>query len=675
MDSDVILGTRSEHVSVVIGSKLWVIGGHSSTNSDTFYIELDGEEAPYVLYYTFPELNGDIPTTRTSSTANAIGQCVYIFGGHSKYNNKLCYYDEMYQLDTENNEWSIVEISTQIIPPKRSQHCSAILNDKLYIYGGYNEEGGDLDDLWVFDFASKTWSFINSYGYVPIPRGHMSANCINDWGILIIGGRTVHEGPTNSMFIYDTRDGSWNTINVPLDQLPPHYNHSVSVTDSPEPMIYLLGGCVSIKSADGTSKVSHSDAGYKLPWYENYVVSPRQTDGSSRHSFNPGKRTWKKLFDFEVNYLQNEELNLSDAFNTSNNGQSYEYLEMREALSNYVWDLNTYALTIGDLVSENSFYQIYKAHVHDGIRIDCNVVMYNNSEGLFDTIHLTTTDFEELSKIQHPNIITCLGANIRDDKLWIVHEACNGISIYEIMQTRNKMISENQIAFITYQLLLGLKYIHSTNNTHGDIRSENIHITPDGTVKLINSGILSILPRIQNLWGNNMKPWQAPELDNPNTLYTEMTDIYSLGRTIQELCIRADPDCEGMILGYSPILNDFIQLCISKDPTKRPSVDELLQHTLLSSCKRLDGSRVLKNLLIPEETKIEEDDSFRLLVRKELEILLEEHITPLRRKNLSIYERICTCEDVTRKLGSNINSYNESRLAKNSKKKKKDGKK
>lgn len=48
--------------------------------------------------------------------------------------------------------------TTEETAPKcRASLCSAVYNDKLYLFGGQDDDNNKLDDLWEFDIAVGTW--------------------------------------------------------------------------------------------------------------------------------------------------------------------------------------------------------------------------------------------------------------------------------------------------------------------------------------------------------------------------------------------------------------------------------------------------------------------------------------------------------------------------------------
>ncbi len=55
-------------------------------------------------------------------------------------------------------------------PPARSGHATCAIREKVFVFGGCSAEGNLLNDLWIFDQDSLTWTCVSTYGAVPCPR-------------------------------------------------------------------------------------------------------------------------------------------------------------------------------------------------------------------------------------------------------------------------------------------------------------------------------------------------------------------------------------------------------------------------------------------------------------------------------------------------------------------------
>jgi serine/threonine protein kinase len=98
---------------------------------------------------------------------------------------------------------------------------------------------------------------------------------------------------------------------------------------------------------------------------------------------------------------------------------------------------------------------------------------------------LLCTEISIMKTSKHPNIVEYIDAFLVDDKLWVVMEFMGGGCLTEILeQFEHIQLTEEQIALICLDTLKGLRYIHSLHRIHRDIKSDNILLGSDGSIKI-----------------------------------------------------------------------------------------------------------------------------------------------------------------------------------------------
>lgn len=154
---------------------------------------------------------------------------------------------------------------------------------------------------------------------------------------------------------------------------------------------------------------------------------------------------------------------------------------------------------------------------------------------------------------------------------------------------KNETFTETEIFNWFVQLCLSLEYIHGRKVLHRDLKSQNIFLTGNNTVKLGDFGISKVL---ENTNGAAMTVVGTPYYMSPevcqNHPYTFKSDVWALGCVLYELCTLKHAFSADNLLGlvykivqdkYEPIpscysqdLQNLINLLLNKNAAERPSV-------------------------------------------------------------------------------------------------------
>lgn len=256
---------------------------------------------------------------------------------------------------------------------------------------------------------------------------------------------------------------------------------------------------------------------------------------------------------------------------------------------------------VGEL-GDGSFSRVYKAeHRRTGRLAAAKICELKNEEELQDL----NVEIDILSVCRHPNIVELIEAYYYNSKLWMLIEFCEGGAVDSIMNELEKPLTEPQIKYVCHELCQGLSFLHKNKVIHRDMKAGNVLLTIGGQVKIADFGVSAknkyTLQKRDSFIGTPY--WMAPETiqcetvrDNP---YDYKADIWSLGITLIEFAQRDPPHHDmspvRVLLkiqkGEPPKLDfpsrwskefsEFLTICLNKDPSKRPSADDLLEHPFI----------------------------------------------------------------------------------------------
>ena len=183
--------------------------------------------------------------------------------------------------------------------------------------------------------------------------------------------------------------------------------------------------------------------------------------------------------------------------------------------------------------------------------------------------------------------------------LWIICDIMNGGALTEFIQRMRSTYSENSCKYILRQTLLGLQFLHQRHIIHRDIKSDNILIDEEGSVKLADFGYSAQLTTERDARSSKVGTvcWMAPELIKGERRYDTKIDIWSFGifameiangdppyisepqhRVIMNIVKKNPPPLEER---WSSVFQDFVNKCLIKDSKQRWSADQLLEHDFL----------------------------------------------------------------------------------------------
>ena len=255
-----------------------------------------------------------------------------------------------------------------------------------------------------------------------------------------------------------------------------------------------------------------------------------------------------------------------------------------------------------------------------------------------------------LAVLDHPNVVSYYGIEVHRDKVYIFMEYCSGGSVAGLLE-HGRIEDETVIMVYALQMLEGLAYLHQANIVHRDIKPENVLLDHNGLIKYVDFGAAKIIarqgqtimapeprgkaaqtpgehkeaaanaggagaaaPRMPQGTMTGTPMYMSPEVirgDSPGsplspTRFSGAADIWSLGCVVLEMSTGRRPwshlDNEWAIMyniaqGNPPALPtadqlsetglDFLRRCFEREPAKRSTAAELLQHPWMKDIRQM----------------------------------------------------------------------------------------
>ncbi|CAG9560574.1 unnamed protein product [Danaus chrysippus] len=215
-------------------------------------------------------------------------------------------------------------------------------------------------------------------------------------------------------------------------------------------------------------------------------------------------------------------------------------------------------------------------------------------------------EIQLLRILRHKNVIELVDVMYNDEKqkMYLVMEFCVGVLQDMLESNPSKKFPQRQAHDYFTQLLDGLEYLHGQGVVHKDIKPGNLLLTLDQTLKITDFGVAEALdmfsPKDTCYTGQGSPAFQPPEIANGAEQFSgTKVDIWSSGVTLYNMTTgkypfegdnvyrlleaigRGEPSPPPPAVG--PELQRLLQHMLSRDPEKRPTVQEIRRHDWVRS--------------------------------------------------------------------------------------------
>ncbi|KAM9342177.1 mitogen-activated protein kinase kinase kinase 13 [Pholidichthys leucotaenia] len=241
------------------------------------------------------------------------------------------------------------------------------------------------------------------------------------------------------------------------------------------------------------------------------------------------------------------------------------------------------------------------------------------------------TDIKHLRKLKHPNIISFKGVCTQAPCYCIIMEYCAQGQLYEVLRAGRKVTPRLLVDWAS-GIASGMNYLHLHKIIHRDLKSPNVLVTHNDTVKISDFGTSKELSdKSTKMSFAGTVAWMAPEVIR-NEPVSEKVDIWSFGVVLWELLTGEIPykdvDSSAIIWGvgsnslHLPVPStcpDGFKILMKQTwqgkPRNRPSFRQILLHLDIASADVLGT---------PQETYFKSQAEWREEVKKHFEKIKSE---------------------------------------------------
>jgi serine/threonine-protein kinase len=213
-----------------------------------------------------------------------------------------------------------------------------------------------------------------------------------------------------------------------------------------------------------------------------------------------------------------------------------------------------------------------------------------------------------LARLDHPNLPKVSDYFAENGREYLVMDFVEGRDLYEVLHEalrHNMFLDEQQVLDWATQLLDALEYMHNQDPpvVHRDIKPSNIKLTPRGTVKLVDFGLVKVLQSndsrtVTVVQGRGTVAYTPLEQYGGDSGFTDArSDIYAMGATLYHLLTGQPPvDAKERFLrpgaltairqinpNVSPRCERVIFQSLAMHPSERPATAREFRDLLVGS--------------------------------------------------------------------------------------------
>ena len=201
-----------------------------------------------------------------------------------------------------------------------------------------------------------------------------------------------------------------------------------------------------------------------------------------------------------------------------------------------------YRYEVLEKVGDGEFFSVYKSRDKVLNRLVALKVLFKSFADAPEFRAAVRDGYQSVFRLEHPHIARVYEAELTDKDCFVACEYVRGTDVKERIK-RAGPISVPLALDIIIPVLEALEYAHANRVVHGDIRPQDIIVSPDGDVKLTDFGLSPALrqrPEVADRFAMRSVHYAAPEIaegDPPSV----SSDLYSTGVVLYEMLTGVVP--------------------------------------------------------------------------------------------------------------------------------------
>ena len=274
-------------------------------------------------------------------------------------------------------------------------------------------------------------------------------------------------------------------------------------------------------------------------------------------------------------------------------------------------------------IGQGAMGVVYKAHdpiLNREVAIKTISASLGSDDDLRKRFH---REAQAAARLNHPNIITVFDFGEEHGKIYMAMELLEGTDLKDVMSSGQLATLDDKLA-IMEQILDGLSFAHAKEIVHRDLKPGNIHIQPNGQIKIMDFGLARL--------GSSEMTQAGVVMGTPNYMSPEQvlgekvdsrSDIFAMGAVFYELLTTHKPfeaeSMHGVLFqvvhkepqairkwapDLPPVLVQIVEKCLVKDKTKRFQNAGELREAMMVARQALVAGRISEATLDMESGKV-----------------------------------------------------------------------